>query len=71
MPYWDQEEIGRFNRRIITQNIDRDPVGRQLTPQARGKAIDFALSIWKGDMGNGEASQIGIRHATADVIKPK
>ena len=58
-----------LNRRIIANNIDRDPVGRQLTPEARERAIDFGTSIWKGDMGNGKAADIGIAHATADVFK--
>lgn len=58
-----------MNRRIIAGNIDRDPVGSRLTPQAREKAIDFGTKAWKGDMGNGTASKLGIQHATSDTFK--
>ena len=58
-----------MNRRIIAGNIDRDSVGSKLTPVAREKAIDFALEVWGGNMGNGEAAEIGIKHATRDVFK--
>jgi len=57
------------NRRIIAGNIDRDPVGRRLTPEARERAIDFGTKVWKGDMGNGTASQLGIKHVTSDTLK--
>lgn len=57
------------NRNIIAGNIDRDPVGRTLTPQARERAIEFGAEVWKGDMGNGTAAQLGIKHATSDVLK--
>ncbi|PIP23530.1 MAG: hypothetical protein COX90_02710 [Candidatus Nealsonbacteria bacterium CG_4_10_14_0_2_um_filter_38_17] len=56
-------------REIMEYNIDRDPVGRTLTPQAREGAIKFAVDVWKGNMGNGQASQLGIQHATHDVLK--
>jgi len=59
----------KLNREILAGNIDRDPVGRKLTPEAREKAIDFAEKVWKGNMGNGEASQIGIEHVTSNVFK--
>lgn len=57
-----------LNRQIIAGNIDRDPIGRQLTPQARERAIDFGVQAWKGQMGNGQAADIGIRHATSEVL---
>ncbi len=58
-----------LNRQIIAGNIDRDPVGRKLTPQAREKAISFAVDNWPANTGNGEAAQIGIKHATSGVLK--
>lgn len=64
-----EEGIRKANREIMGSNIDRDPVGRKLTPQAREKAIDFAIDVWKGQMGNGEAAKLGIKHVTKDVIK--
>jgi hypothetical protein len=57
--------------RIIANNIDRDPVGRRLTPQARERAIKFGTEAWKGNMGSGQAAQLGIKHATSDVLKEK
>lgn len=57
------------NRRIIASNIDRDPVGSRLTPEARERAIDFGTKAWKGDMGNGTAANLGIQHATSDVLR--
>lgn len=61
----------KAHRQIIAGNIDRDPVGRELTPQARERAIDFGVSAWKGNMGNGKAAELGIKHATSDVLKDK
>jgi hypothetical protein len=58
-----------LHRNIIAGNIDRDPVGRQLTPEARERAIDFGVNAWKGNMGNGTASDLGIKHVTSDVFK--
>lgn len=54
---------------IMRQNIRRNPVGSKLTPQAQEKAAQFAVSVWKGQMGNGEASQIGIKAVTKDILK--
>lgn len=60
-----------LNRQIIADNIDKHPVGCQLTPEARAKAIDFGVQAWKGQMGNGIAAELGIKHATSDVLKSK
>lgn len=62
----DQSEI---NRQIIAQNIDSDPLGAKLTPEAREAAISFGMSVFKGQMGNGEAARIGIQHATSSILK--
>ncbi len=61
----------KLNREIIADNIDRDPVGRRLTPEARARAIQFGVGVWKGDLGNGQAAQLGIQHVTSEVLKPK
>ncbi len=58
-----------INREIIGGNIDRDPVGRRLTPEAREKAINFAVDNWPANTGNGVATQIGIKHVTSGVFK--
>lgn len=58
-----------LNRKIIGNNIDRDSVGRRLTPQARARAIQFGTEAWKGNMGSGRAAELGIRHATSDTLK--
>jgi hypothetical protein len=56
-------------RRIMRDNIERDPVGARLTDAAKERAVDFAVKTWKGDMGNGQAAQIGIQHVTADILR--
>lgn len=56
-------------RAIIASNIDRDRVGSKLTPEARERAINFGTNVWKGNMGNGTASDMGIKHVTADTFK--
>ncbi len=66
---WSIEEKRENHRRIMRTNIDQHEVGRKLTPEARERAVDFALDVWGGDMGNGEASDIGIKHVTRDVFK--
>ncbi len=68
---WTEREKRENARQIMTGNIDRDPVGQQLTPEARTRAIEFAVDVWRGNMGNGEASKLGIKHATSGVLKPK
>ncbi len=57
------------NRRILSENIAKDPVGRRLTPQAHERAVDFALKNWPANTGNGAAAQLGIKHVTSDVFK--
>jgi hypothetical protein len=56
-------------RAIMAQNIDSHPVGRKLTPEARERAIEFAVDSWKGSMGNGKASELGIQHVTQGILK--
>lgn len=68
---WTEAERKENARMIMANNIDRDPVGRQLTPRAREAAINFAVEVWRGNMGNGEAVQLGIKHVTSEVIKSK
>lgn len=63
------QDRAELNRSIIASNIDRDPVGSRLTPEARERAIDFGTKAWKGDMGNGTASKLGIQHVTSEVMK--
>jgi hypothetical protein len=65
-PIPDRREL---NKKIIASNIARDPVGRNLTPQVRERAIDFAVDNWPANTGNGEAARIGIRHVTSGVLK--
>lgn len=57
------------NRAVIERNVDRDPVGSRLTHEARREAVDFGLRAWRGQMGNGEAAQIGIEHVTSRVFR--
>jgi hypothetical protein len=64
-----KEERRENTMRIMKANIDRDPVGKKLTPEARERAAEFAASVWKGSMGNGQAAGIGIKHVTRDVFK--
>lgn len=66
---WTKEHKERNAKAIIGQNIDRDSVGRKLTPEARERAIDFGAQVWKGDMGNGDAARIGIKHVTSGTFK--
>jgi len=56
---------------IMKGNIERDNVGRTLTPEAQQKAAEFAADVWKGNMGNGEASKIGIKHVTSSILKQR
>lgn len=56
---------------IMLGNIQSDPVGRNLTPEAQQKAAEFAVTVWSGQMGNGEASQIGIKHVTDGLLRDK
>ena len=66
---WTKEEERENAREIMRGNINRDPVGRKLTPAAREQAVEFAIDVWKGNMGNGEASKIGIKHVTKDIFE--
>lgn len=63
---WDE----RKNRLdIMRANINRDPVGSKLTPEAKERAAEFAADVWAGQMGSGDAARIGIKHVTKDVLK--
>lgn len=68
---WTPAEDHRNAMEIMRGNIRRDPVGRQLTPEAQERAVEFAVSVWKGQMGNGQASQIGIKHVSEGVLRDK
>ncbi len=63
---FDQRENAR---QIMRGNIDRDPVGRRLTSEAGEAAVEFAVDAWKGNMGNGTAADLGIKHVTHEVFK--
>jgi hypothetical protein len=62
---WNRENA----KEIMRGNIERDRVGRQLAPEAREKAVEFAVGVWKGQMGNGTAAQLGIKHVTSGILK--
>lgn len=66
---WSKKERRENARSIMRSNIERDPVGCRLTPEAKERAVEFAVDVWKGDMGNGKAAELGIRHVTKDVFK--
>lgn len=65
----DEKRDRENKRRIIGDNIDKDTVGRKLTPEARERAIDFAVDNWPHNMGNGDAAKLGIKHVTSGVLK--
>lgn len=66
---WTKEHKERNAKAIIGQNIDRNSVGRKLTPEARERAVDFGVEAWKGTIGSGDAARIGIKHVTSGVFK--
>jgi hypothetical protein len=66
---WNEQQRRDNARRIMEGNIDRHPVGKQLTPQAKAAAVDFAVDAWKGQMGNGTAAELGIKHVTSAILK--
>jgi hypothetical protein len=59
-----------LTRRIILGDIQRDRVGRTLTPQAQEKAADHAMTHTGSGFNFGQLKEIGIKHVTADVLKP-
>lgn len=69
MSFGDPADRRRNSEAIIASNIDRDPVGRRLTPEAREAAIKFGADAWKGNMGNGQAADLGIKHVTSGVFR--
>jgi len=71
MQGWSDADRRANAREIMAGNIDRHPVGRTLAPEARERAIEFAVDSWRGQMGNGTASDLGIQHVTAGVLKQK
>ncbi len=68
---WQDKQWIRNARSTMGNNIDRDTVGRQLTPEAKERAIDFAVDVYResGHTSNGDAARIGIKHVTRDVLK--
>lgn len=71
MAGWTQKERRDNAVSIMKGNIDRHDLGSKLTPSARNAAAEFAADVWQGNMGNGEAAEIGIRHVTEAVIKQR
>lgn len=68
---WSKEQKRDNAREIMRGNIGRDPLGQRLTPEARDRAVEFAVDAWTGQRGNGAASQLGIQYVTQGVIKKK
>jgi hypothetical protein len=68
---WTDAERRANARECMAGDIDRDPVGRQLTPEARSRAIEAAADAWQGRTTAGEAVQTGIRSVTAGILKDK
>jgi len=66
---WSEREKRENARSIMRSNIDRDSVGSKLTPAARERAVEFAVDVWEGQMGNGKAAELGIKHVTHGVLK--
>ena len=56
-------------KQIMRRNIESDRVGRTLTPEAKERAVDFAVSVWSDQRGNGDAAKLGIKHVTHDMLK--
>ncbi len=69
LPWNRVAEERALNKRILRDNIDRDSVGRRLTPEAKERAAEFAVDNWPANTGNGEAAKIGIKHVTDGVLK--
>lgn len=63
--WWDEKQSQENARAIMANNIARDPIGQKLSPEDRQSAIEFAVKIWKGNMGNGRAAELGIAHVTS------
>ncbi len=66
----DEKYEADLNRRCIGDQIDRDPVGRKLTPEARESAITTGVNAWKGARtGCGDAARVGIQEVTGKILK--
>lgn len=59
---WSPQQERRNNEAIMAGNIDRDRVGQTLNAAERERAIQFAADVWKGQMGNGTAAKLGVKH---------
>lgn len=66
----DERDKERSARRTIGENIDKDPMGKRLTPEAREEAITIGVKAWgAAPIGNGDAAQIGIKAVTGKILK--
>ncbi len=54
---------------IMRKNLEHNPVGRQLTNEAKQRAAEFAVDSWEGQTTCGEALKTGIRHVTSGIFK--
>lgn len=46
-----------------------DQKAPNLTDAAKQRAAEFGASVFRGNMGVGEAAEIGIKHVTQDTLK--
>lgn len=60
-----------LSKRIISDTIARDKVGRTLTPQAQERAADFAANLSARGLNWGQLKDIGISHVTEGILKDK
>jgi hypothetical protein len=66
---WSEAERRRNTIQIMLGDIQRDATGQKLTPEAQQRAAEFGAAAWKGNMENGDAVRLGIKHVTDGILK--
>jgi hypothetical protein len=58
--YISQAEHERTNRAILRGNAERAAQRGDIRPHEVERVVDISASVWKGSMGNGEATRIAV-----------
>ena len=63
------DTLRRLDCDIILGTIARNPIGRQLTPEAQQRAAEFAAANMGKGLNWGQLADVGIKHVTDGILK--
>ena len=69
--YYVSEDRKENGKSVMRLNLKYDPVGKNLTPEAKEQVVDLATDIWtrRGCSDSRDATRRAIKHVTRDPFE--